>query len=131
MLCVFFISAITKVLCVLPILSTEPSLLKTKFCLSLAFNINSSETQDVFALSFEKVYFALSTDSVNYSLWRNLEIHTKSLSWLKDWDKCKKLVNALVDYFIKNGFPIKRFVLNIQSEQLKDRILTQYKKRKY
>ncbi|CAM4417775.1 hypothetical protein SAMN06265348_1191 [Pedobacter westerhofensis] len=100
------------------------------FCLSLAFNSNYPESQEIFALSFEKVYFAMANDSVNYSLWRSLEIHTKPLSWLKDWDKCKKLVNALVDHFISNGYSAKRFVSNLSSENLKDRILTQYKKRR-
>ncbi|WP_184547200.1 hypothetical protein [Mucilaginibacter sp. FT3.2] len=100
------------------------------FCLSLAFNINSEETQPIFSLLFEKVYFALATDSIDYHLWRNLEVHTKPLSWLKDWDKCKKLINALVDYFIKNGMSIKRMVADIHNGELKEKILTQYKKRK-
>jgi len=100
------------------------------FCLSLALNLKSPETQDVFVLTFEKVYFALASDSVSYSLWRNVEIHTKPLSWLKDWDKCKKLINALVDHFINNGFSVKRFASNINNDNLRDRILTQHKKRK-
>lgn len=100
------------------------------FCLSLAFNLNSDEAQDVFALTFEKVYFALASDSVSYSLWRSIEIHTKPLSWLKDWDKCKKLINALVDHYIKSGFSIKRIASKIHNENLRERILSQYKKRK-
>lgn len=100
------------------------------FCLALAFNIKSEETQEVFALTFEKVYFAIATDSINYALWRNLEIHTKPLSWLKDWDKCKKLIIALVDHFLKNKISIRDFLSNISNEELRDRISKQYKKSK-
>ncbi len=100
------------------------------FCLSLAFNVKSVEAQEVFERTFENVYFALWSNSVDYSLWLNLEVHTKPLGWFKDWDKCKKLINALVDYFINNRYSIKPFISSIHNEELKDRILKQYKKRK-
>ncbi|WP_158799416.1 hypothetical protein [Pedobacter sp. L105] len=100
------------------------------FCVALAFNINNVDAQKIFESSFEIIYFSLATDSLDYNLWKNLEVHTKPLNFWKDWDKCKKIVNAVVDFYVNNNWSINQLLLNIHSNDIKDRILQKYKKRK-
>ncbi|MDO1451352.1 hypothetical protein Q0590_34070 [Rhodocytophaga aerolata] len=99
------------------------------FCLALAFNIDSEKTQNIFELTFEVIYMALSADKLDYRLWKELEKHTKPLSFWKDWDKCKKIINALVDKYIRNVWSIKPMIKHVYNEELKVRISQQYKKR--
>lgn len=100
------------------------------FYLTLAFNIDNEKSQSIFELTFEIIYYALSMDNLDYHLWKELEIHTKTLSFWKNWDKCKKITIALVEKYIKNGWQINTIIKNINNDEIQDRINRQYKKRR-
>ena len=100
------------------------------FYLTMALNSAHEHYKLIFEASFEIVYFALANDSVSYLLWKDLELHTKQLSIWKNWDKCKKLINATVDHYLTVSWDIKTLTDKLSSSELRDKILNQYKKRK-
>nr|WP_294928991.1 hypothetical protein [uncultured Flavobacterium sp.] len=100
------------------------------FLLAFAFNNKVVDTKILFEVSFEGVYNALAQDKLNFVYWQNIEVHTKPLSIFKNWDKCKKIINALVDHYIKNKWDINSLINSISHNELRDRIVTQYKRRK-
>jgi|GEM_PF-1634202 len=76
------------------------------FILALSFNIANSNIIHLLSYSFEDVYKAALASHLDYNSWKILEVHTKALSYWKDWDKCKKLRNALIDKFIELKWPV-------------------------
>lgn len=99
------------------------------FFLSLAFNFKSIGLEEIIRRSFEPVYNALASNKLDYRSWSFLEVHTKPLSIWKDWDKCKKLINAVVDFHLIYGWPITDFVNYLRSSELSDRVLYTFRKR--
>lgn len=100
------------------------------FFLALSFNFNSTEFQKILGPSLDILYAELSKDTLDYKLWRNIEIYTKPLAFWKDWDKCKKIVNAIVDFYLDKHIPIKPLLLQVRDSELQDRLKSVYKKRK-
>jgi len=101
------------------------------FGLCLGLNLSGTSAKELIIMSFENVYFALAFQNLPYNLWRHLEVHTKPLSFFKDWDKCKKLTIAVVEYFIANGWSIKDLTESIRNDELYQIVWHQYKKRAY
>ncbi|MTH15874.1 hypothetical protein [Flavobacterium sp. LC2016-01] len=100
------------------------------FLLALAFNNNGIQSKILFEVSFEEVYDKLAQDNLNFVSWHHIESHTKSLGIFKNWDKCKKLINAVVDCYIANKWEINSLLNNIEKNELRERTLIQYKRRK-
>lgn len=100
------------------------------FLLALAFNLKKIDAQLLFIVSLESVYLTLMRDNLSYNLWSRIEVHTKPLSFWKDWDKCKKLINAVVDHSIINDWSIKQLANKVRNTELSARITSVYKKRK-
>lgn len=100
------------------------------FLLALVFNSKEESGKKIFELTIETVYFALANDILNFYLWQNIQVHTKSLGFFKDWDKCKKLLNAVADHYHKNRWDISYLLGNIKNKELADRMFTQYRKRR-
>jgi len=88
------------------------------FSLALAFNNPDQKSYRVVSTTFEDVYLALSESILDYSSWIHLESHTKTLSWWNDWDKCKKLVNALVDKSIQFAWPMHEILKHFSNKEL-------------
>lgn len=59
---------------------------------------------------FYPLHIALSKSLLSEELWKQIEPCTASLSFLKEWDKCKKLRKGVSCYLKNNGYSIK--VLN-------------------
>ncbi|MFD2939160.1 GAP1-N1 domain-containing protein [Flavobacterium notoginsengisoli] len=100
------------------------------FLLALAFNCKEEKGKKIFESTVETVYFALANEILNFYLWQNIQLHTKSLGLFKDWDKCKKLLNAVADQYIKNRWDIADLLDNFKNKELVNRMFTQYRKRK-
>ncbi|HEX8515189.1 MAG TPA: hypothetical protein VF868_03240 [Bacteroidia bacterium] len=77
------------------------------FCVALAFDCSDSAAFNLLSKSIESVYWALYREELDYDSWRHIEVHTKPLKVWKDWDKCKKLLNALVEKFKETRWPFK------------------------
>jgi hypothetical protein len=69
------------------------------FLTSLAFNFNDKEAILLLKNSFSIIYNEIANDKLDYKLMSMVLIHTKPLMFWQDWDKCKKLRNALADKF--------------------------------
>lgn len=99
------------------------------FCLALGLNINSHDAMILITDSFETVYNAIAEQRLPYSCWENLVRHTKPLPLFKDWDKCKKLVIAVVDYFWKMNYSLNDLTRKIQDGKLESRVWRHFNKR--
>ena len=100
------------------------------FCIALALNSNNPLSNKLYIYSLEIVYFALAKEILGHNGWRRIEIHTKPLGFFKDWDRCKKLVNAVVDHFIANNWNIYTLNETIQSNEIRERLANRYKKKR-
>jgi GTPase-associated protein 1, N-terminal domain type 1 len=100
------------------------------FCLSLAFGVANIDSQNIFEISLQPVYQTLSEENVDYSLWQELEVHTKPLSIWKNWDKCKKLLNAVADIYLQNRWDIETLLLMISNLEIRNLMAQRYKKRR-
>jgi len=76
------------------------------FILAVAFKRSDDTFLKLISFSFEDVYKAALKDQLDYNSWKILEVHTKPLSFWKEWDKCKKLRNALFEKFVEFKWPI-------------------------
>lgn len=99
------------------------------FSIALALNSKNASFIRLYNFSLEIVYFALAKEILSHNAWRRIEIHTKPLGLFKDWDRCKKLVNAVVDHFIENQWNIYLVADQIQSLDIRDRLINRYKKK--
>lgn len=98
------------------------------FCLPLAFNLTGSGAMKLIIFAFETVYNLLEKSQLPFRYWNFLEVHTKPLSIFKDWDKCKKIVNTLVDHTTQNGFDLPYIVDRIEDHKIRDRIRRRFNK---
>lgn len=90
--------------------NNENSSLDTRlkaFCVAVAFKNKGTPAFELLSKSIDSVYLALRRSELDYDSWRHIEVHTKPLKFWNDWDKCKKLLNALVDKFRENKWPFK------------------------
>ncbi len=55
--------------------------------------------------SFFPIHWALSKSMVYDDLWWKIEPYTAKLNFLKEWDKCKKLREGIVDFLKSSGYP--------------------------
>lgn len=54
--------------------------------------------------AFYPIYNALKENTLEYSLWDQIDQFTKPLIFWKEWDKCKKLRNGLIDRMKDEGY---------------------------
>jgi hypothetical protein len=62
---------------------------------------------------FEHVHAAArddGPDGLSYRTWKFLEFEVPSLSWTKNWDKCERLRQGLLEKFIHNSWPKEEFL---------------------
>lgn len=90
-------------------LRTSIDIRSNTFLLVIALRSKQQESFGLMEVSFEPIYFAIYHNMLDYELWRQLEIHTPSLQWWKEWDKCKKLRKALVNKAILFGMTRSAF----------------------
>lgn len=100
------------------------------FYLTLAFNFRTLDTQLIFSIFFERVYFGLLNNRIDYNLWLNIEPHTKSLSFWRDWDRCQKLIYAVVDMYSANKWHIKNLAQKMKNDDLGELLIYLAKRRK-
>jgi hypothetical protein len=98
------------------------------FALALAFNFNGLGAVLLFQACFETAYVLLLKESMHFQLWNALEIHTKTLPRFQNWDKCKRLVRALVDEAITKGYDIKAITDTFNNRDIRDRVMRRYRK---
>lgn len=96
----------------------ELSIKYFSFILAIAFNKHGDDLFNLLRLSFEKVYKAALKDKLRYESWKSIEIHTKPLPFWKEWDKCKKLRNLLIDTFITEDWSINKIDNIFQDDEL-------------
>jgi hypothetical protein len=75
------------------------------FLLALGFMNLDQESYRLVAGSFESVYDAASTDSIPNHHWSYLDKLAPSEGRIFEWDKCRRLEEALISRIIKNKWP--------------------------
>jgi hypothetical protein len=78
------------------------------FLLSLGFTHTKRETTALMAVSFEHVHAAAhsgASDPLSYRAWKMLERDVPALPKTRNWDKCERLRQALIEKFIRNQWP--------------------------
>jgi hypothetical protein len=104
------------------------NLVLNSFALALAFNKPDKQSLELISYTFQAVYLALMEDQLDDRLWSRIEIHTKSLNFWNDWDKCKKLVHALIDKFPEIKWTKQQAQQVATDSALIDRIVERYRK---
>jgi hypothetical protein len=62
---------------------------------------------------FEHVHAAARDDSpdpLSYRTWRSLESEVPALGWKRNWDRCERLRQGLLERFIRNSWPKVEFL---------------------
>lgn len=83
------------------------------FLLSLGFRHSARESLELVRGCFEHVHAAARDDSpdpLNYRTWRSLESEVPGLSWVRNWDRCERLRQGLLQRFIRNSWPREEFL---------------------
>jgi hypothetical protein len=83
------------------------------FLLSLGFQHSERDALQMIGPCFEHVHAAARDDSpsaLSYRAWKSLERELPSLSWRRNWDKCERLRQGLVERFIHNLWPKEEFL---------------------
>jgi hypothetical protein len=78
------------------------------FLLSLGFQHSEEESLELVCGCFEHVHAAARDDSpdpLSYRTWRSLESEVPALSWKRNWDRCERLRQGLLQRFIRNSWP--------------------------
>ena len=101
------------------------------FILALSFQRSEENSFKLLSFSFENVYKAALSSQLDYDSWKILEVHTKPLSYWKDWDKCKKLRNALAEKFLDRNWPINYLSKIFSDKEVLDLLDSKLKKWKY
>ncbi len=93
------------------------------YLLCRAFSGASPQADALFKLSFEEVHIALSKSSLGYDDIKLLErfFPDTYLHWW--WDKCGKLREALILYFINHDLPLSAFCSVVSSDKLFEEIV--------
>lgn len=99
------------------------------FLTSLAFNFNDSNAFKLLKNSFFIIYNEIADDTLDYKLSSMVLEHTKPTFW-QDWDKCKKLRNALADKFNEARWDTSLIIDIVKKESLAEEIWMLCKKRK-
>jgi hypothetical protein len=86
------------------------------FCRALG--PRSKTRADLAQLSFESLYDAVATSRLPDQCWRLLESRLPApLFWLT-WDKCRRLLDGVIDLFVDNDLPPNSFAQLAGSDQL-------------
>jgi len=83
------------------------------FLLALSFHNPDENAPALVAASFQRVYDAAAAEQIQYETWRLLMYQAPSLSWWRDWDKCQRLRNALVEHFMRYEWELDFFLKSI------------------
>jgi hypothetical protein len=75
------------------------------FLLSLGFQHSGLEAVELVKISFEIVHAAASQDRLSSRGWGILKEDVPMVSWMRKWDKCEQLRQALLQRFIWNRWP--------------------------
>jgi hypothetical protein len=84
------------------------------FLLALSFNNPDGHAPELAAKAFQRVHDAAANESLPYDSWRLLMYQAPSLKWWGEWDKCVRLLHALIDRFIKYDWNVKFFLQAIK-----------------
>lgn len=104
-------------------LSEEARIKTMAFLLALSFNNPKDGSDELVALSFEIVHDATANNKLGYHFWQYLETHLPSLGWWRNWDKCERLRQGLVESYINYDWPISRLSKTIQQQETFQRIV--------
>jgi len=99
------------------------------FLTSLAFNFNDFNAFKLLKNSFSIVYNEIANDTLDYKLISMVLLNTKPSFW-HDWDKCKKLRNALADKFNEANWDTSLVIEIVKKESCAEEIRTLCKKRR-
>lgn len=100
------------------------------FILALALNKSDNNTIDLISYSFEDVYIAALNDHLDFNSWRFIEEHTRPLPFWKEWDKCKKLRNTLIEKFVEFKWPKDYMDRIFKNDEIFMKMATKYNKSK-
>lgn len=96
------------------------------FLTAVAFNFRDEYAFKMLQTSFLFVYYAFAEDKLNYSHVYDVLYHTKPLRPWKEWDKCKKLRNALADKFIEARWDKSRIKDIVRNDSLNNVVVELY-----
>jgi hypothetical protein len=83
------------------------------FLLSLGFQHPEKDSIELVCGCFEHVHASARDDSpdpLSYRTWRSLESEVPALSWKRNWDRCERLRQGLIERFIRNSWQRAEFL---------------------
>jgi|ERR1035437_741693 hypothetical protein len=92
------------------------------FLTAIAFNFSDEYALRLLKKSFMIVYNAVADNNLDYSLMYPVLCHTKPLNFWQEWDKCKKLRNALADKFNEAGWGYTHIQEIVRNDSLSQEI---------
>jgi hypothetical protein len=93
------------------------------FLLSLGFQRIEPESVELVKACFENVHDAAADDSLSYRGWQALKRELPTLSWSRDWDKCERLRQGLLQRFIRNHWSRQAFLPCVSKPEIMHRVL--------
>lgn len=94
------------------------------FLLSLGFQHSDLEAMELVVVSFETVHAAAANNTLSIRGWRILEDELPVLSWwMRSWDRCERLREALLQRFIRHQWPQQAFLQCISKQETVLRML--------
>lgn len=112
------------------ILDSDTKVKFKSFILAVSFNLDNKDIINLLSYSFEDVYKAALSSHLDYNSWKILEVHTKPLSYWKDWDKCKKLRNALIEKFFELKWSVNYLGKIFSDREILFEMFSKYEKSK-
>jgi hypothetical protein len=87
------------------------------FLLAYAFTEPAVEASRVVIFAFPIVHRAAASNTLSYHGWDRLRDLAPSLSRWREWDRCERLRAALVDNFIRKGWPVSDFLAALKDKE--------------
>lgn len=98
------------------------------FLFILGHNWNDSIALQYIKRSFTPIHKALANNVLAENLWWEIEPYSAKLSFLKEWDKCKKLRKGTVIYLKSAGYPKSAINTLTDDADLKNALLRYWDK---
>lgn len=107
----------------LSILSRQLRISVYTFLLSIALHNKGRCSLNIAVTVFQSVHDATAQNALSHDSWRMIEPHLPYIGGLREWDKCEKLRQALVQSFIRFDWPAVALFSAITEKQTFQRVI--------
>lgn len=109
-------------------MSYEERVAAMAFLLTLGLGGRVNAASKLVAAAFEPVYFAAAAGRLSEDSWQLIRSEAPDLSWWQDWDRCKRLRRALVDFFVLGDWPAADFISAVRDPDVFKQLLVMLRK---